>query len=72
MRQTKEGPRQSEPKQFDLDFRTDEELTKSIREKRERGLPLDQKETEFAITQNREEHEDAEHLYPEHRHKPGH
>ncbi|OGI65128.1 hypothetical protein A3A95_04305 [Candidatus Nomurabacteria bacterium RIFCSPLOWO2_01_FULL_39_18] len=58
-----EKPISSAPTQNDLDFRTDAELVKSIREKRAGGVPLDEREGKFVDEQQKEDREDRDRLY---------
>ncbi|KKQ19811.1 MAG: hypothetical protein US45_C0019G0006 [Candidatus Nomurabacteria bacterium GW2011_GWA1_37_20] len=48
---------------YKLDYRTDEELVESIRKKRSKNLPLDEKEAELVRKQAEEDHEETTSLY---------
>ncbi len=48
---------------YKLDYRTDEELVESIREKRNKNLPLDEKEAELVRRQAEGDREETISLY---------
>ena len=50
--------------QTELDLRTDEEVVKSIQEKRKAGVPLDKRELEIFNKQRQEDIEDKRNSYP--------